>query len=402
MAKAMYIGVDSKARKVKKMYVGVDGKARKVKKAYIGVDGKARCFYKTEFQKTGTTTSSMNVIHKPACSIQGYAVLTGGTSTIVAQNTPKMEAISSNLTKTSITTSIASYNLDNTVTVGGTKGMFYTGSSVTFDVISTNLTKSQHKLTQMSTIYGGASGNTHALFRGRSTGNALCVIGVNSNLVETNYVVTTAQMPVGDNQVGASGVSINNSTFIAIGGNYTYQFLLFDNDTLTYTSRITPSFYSTIGSNDQIGGYQMEAHPTRALITNCTRALTQVISGQYYTSNLYAPYIYTFTEAGVESTRISHGMTASNGTAAGDYAKGSNSDGTVLVGGCAFGYGNSPIKTVKFLDRNLALSSLEDYSQAQSQGTGVRIGGTGKIAIAGGFLGGNGDTAYSNLITVYE
>jgi hypothetical protein len=34
MAKAMYVGVDNKARKVKKMYVGIGGVARKVKKAY--------------------------------------------------------------------------------------------------------------------------------------------------------------------------------------------------------------------------------------------------------------------------------------------------------------------------------------------------------------------------------
>lgn len=45
MSKAIYIGVDNKARKVKSLYVGVDGKARKVKKGYIGVNGVARLFY---------------------------------------------------------------------------------------------------------------------------------------------------------------------------------------------------------------------------------------------------------------------------------------------------------------------------------------------------------------------
>lgn len=45
MAKGMYLGVNSKARKVKKMYTGVNGKARKVKKGYIGVGGKARPFF---------------------------------------------------------------------------------------------------------------------------------------------------------------------------------------------------------------------------------------------------------------------------------------------------------------------------------------------------------------------
>ena len=34
MAKAVYVGVDSKARKMRKAYVGIGGKARKVKKMY--------------------------------------------------------------------------------------------------------------------------------------------------------------------------------------------------------------------------------------------------------------------------------------------------------------------------------------------------------------------------------
>lgn len=45
MAKGIYIGVSSKARKVKKAYVGVEDKARKIKKGYIGVNGIARQFY---------------------------------------------------------------------------------------------------------------------------------------------------------------------------------------------------------------------------------------------------------------------------------------------------------------------------------------------------------------------
>ena len=41
MAKAAYIGVDGRARKIRKMYVGVDGAARRVKRGYIGVGGVA-------------------------------------------------------------------------------------------------------------------------------------------------------------------------------------------------------------------------------------------------------------------------------------------------------------------------------------------------------------------------
>ena len=57
MAKGMYIGVGSKARKVNKMYVGVGNKARKVKKGYIGVGGAARPFFSGgELAYYGTAT----------------------------------------------------------------------------------------------------------------------------------------------------------------------------------------------------------------------------------------------------------------------------------------------------------------------------------------------------------
>ena len=55
MAKAVYVGVGSKARKMKKAYIGIGGKARKVKKMYIGdSSGKARLCYSAELEKTGT------------------------------------------------------------------------------------------------------------------------------------------------------------------------------------------------------------------------------------------------------------------------------------------------------------------------------------------------------------
>ena len=48
MAKAMYVGVSDKARKVKKAYVGVDNVARKIKKAYVGIANVARLFFSGE------------------------------------------------------------------------------------------------------------------------------------------------------------------------------------------------------------------------------------------------------------------------------------------------------------------------------------------------------------------
>lgn len=45
MAKAGYVGIGGKARKLKKLYLGVAGKARKLKKMYVGIGGKARLWW---------------------------------------------------------------------------------------------------------------------------------------------------------------------------------------------------------------------------------------------------------------------------------------------------------------------------------------------------------------------
>ena len=52
MAQKTYIGIDGKARKIKKCYIWVDSKARKVKKVYIGVGGVAQLVWSNEEVKT--------------------------------------------------------------------------------------------------------------------------------------------------------------------------------------------------------------------------------------------------------------------------------------------------------------------------------------------------------------
>ena len=59
MAKNLYVGVGSKARKVKALYVGVGGKARKVKKVYVGVGGKTRLVYQSYVAVTGINVISV-------------------------------------------------------------------------------------------------------------------------------------------------------------------------------------------------------------------------------------------------------------------------------------------------------------------------------------------------------
>lgn len=68
MAKAIYVGVGGKARKVKEIYVGVNGTARAVKKVYVGVGGKARLAWEDDTWSAWPST------------FQGTLTITGETS----------------------------------------------------------------------------------------------------------------------------------------------------------------------------------------------------------------------------------------------------------------------------------------------------------------------------------
>lgn len=81
MAKACYVGVDGKARKVKKIYTGVSNVARKVKKGYVGVGGVARPFYSAEPEVVYYGAASpLDVAREAlaATTVGNYALFGGG------------------------------------------------------------------------------------------------------------------------------------------------------------------------------------------------------------------------------------------------------------------------------------------------------------------------------------
>ena len=83
MAKKVYVGVSSTARKVKRMYVGVSSKARRVKKGYVGINGVARLFYASEgldyYGTARALSKSRNSL--AATTIGNYALFGGGAKT---------------------------------------------------------------------------------------------------------------------------------------------------------------------------------------------------------------------------------------------------------------------------------------------------------------------------------
>ena len=124
MAKGIYIGVNSLAKKIKNIYVGVDNVARKVKKAYVGVNNVARLVY--------------NADSLPESNIMLY-----GTSKNFYLNNNKNYLLSTN--------SITKYSNGNVITenmqhsgkrVSPKGGYFYvdnnTGTSTTFNIYKIN------------------------------------------------------------------------------------------------------------------------------------------------------------------------------------------------------------------------------------------------------------------------
>lgn len=168
MAKNLYIGVASKARKMKAGYVGVGGKARKIKKIYVGVGGKARLVYTSYVAVTG-----INVTWSYASNGDGSFILSldwtpvptsasnPGASCTFATTSGSTYAITTYFSVTEVYT-----------TVNGTK--YLTG----LRVIETN--KSPDKVTFVITIKHG-DGITY---------KATCVYNYNASKV---WTVTVAK-----------------------------------------------------------------------------------------------------------------------------------------------------------------------------------------------------------------
>lgn len=68
MTKALYVGVNEVAKKIKNAYIGVDGTARKITKAYVGVDNVARLFYTSSVPLFITMVQPEGGVLKATCN----------------------------------------------------------------------------------------------------------------------------------------------------------------------------------------------------------------------------------------------------------------------------------------------------------------------------------------------
>lgn len=189
MAKAVYVGVGSKARKMKKAYIGIGGKARKVKKMYIGdSSGKARLCYSAELKKVGTATA----LGRPcrvlaAASVGDYALFAGRYQYFMLSSPLPIDAYDTSLTKSSPTGWSAERKNCGAAAIGD-HALFAGGgddngnkvqSSV--DAYDASLTRSSAPaLTGPRRLVGAAIAGDHALFAG----------GVNRSGDTTRYYKT--------------------------------------------------------------------------------------------------------------------------------------------------------------------------------------------------------------------
>ena len=220
MAKAVYVGVGSKARKMKKAYIGIGGKARKVKKMYIGVGGKARLCYSAELEKVGMATAlSTTRYDMRAATVGKYALFAGGY--------------------------ISKYSFSYSVS-----------SSV--DAYNTSLTKSTPtELSYKRCGHAAASVGGYALFAGGRRNNGLFTMSQSAVDAYNTSLTRTTATPLVDEIWACAGGSVGG--YAVFGGGC---------DLNTDTSHIEP-----IGGTGVVQTYDSSLTSSKAAPLSCPRAV---------------------------------------------------------------------------------------------------------------------------------
>lgn len=224
MAKAVYVGVGSKARKMKKAYIGIGGKARKVKKMYIGVGGKARLCYSAEADKFGTATPlSKYRTLLAGTTVGGYALFGGGGYDDDAHKGEAiMDAYNTSLTRTTAASlSVARQGLtaitlgNHALFVGGRSGDTSFGTVDVYDASLTRTTATELSIARYDSA--AAVVGSYALFAG-GRGHGIFGVPTARSAVDaynTSLTRTTAT-PLDDDVWACAGGSVGG--YAVFGG----------------------------------------------------------------------------------------------------------------------------------------------------------------------------------------
>ena len=370
MAKAVYVGVDSKARKMKKAYVGIGGTARKVKKMYIGdSSGKARLCYSAELEKVGTATAlSAARYDMRAATVGNYALFAGGIASKSAFGydvSSSVDAYNASLTK-STPTELSCKRCGHAAASVGGYALFAGGASAykllglydglvgSVDAYNASLTRSAAHIFGDTAAIGGAAVGNYALFAGGTSD-----MQINDNEV-TSYVLAydpsltfTTAPDLSVARADVKGASVGNYALFA-GGKASSFCTTVDAYNASLT-RTTATSLSSTANND-----------AAATVGNHAIFVGNTASADIYDASL------TRTSAAILSTARS-GLAA---TTVGDYAIFAG-DG---VADCC--------------DSSLTRSTIG----TSMTGYGMGAATIGDYALfAGGHSGNNSDTAYDSV-----
>ena len=232
MAKAVYVGVGSKARKMKKAYIGIGGKARKVKKMYIGVGGKARLCYSAELEKVGMATAlSTTRYDMRAATVGKYALFAGGyisKSSFGYSVSSSVDAYNTSLTK-STPTELSCKRCGHAAASVGGYALFAGGASSynfldygtpvsSVDAYDASLTRSAAHIIGATAAIGGAAVGNYALFAGGTVHGAITKDTVTSDVLayDSSLTFTTAPL-LSVARAGVKGASVGNYALFAGG-----------------------------------------------------------------------------------------------------------------------------------------------------------------------------------------
>ena len=233
MAKAVYVGVGSKARKMKKAYIGIGGKARKVKKMYIGdSSGKARLCYSAELEKVGMAAAlSTTRYDMRAATVGKYALFAGGYISksiwgyVVGSS---VDAYNTSLTK-STPTELSCKRCGHAAASVGGYALFAGGASSynllgygdlvsSVDAYDASLTRSAAHIIGATAAIGGAAVGNYALFAGGTVYSQINKDNVTSDVLAYDPSLTFTTAPLlSVARANVKGASAGNYALFAGG-----------------------------------------------------------------------------------------------------------------------------------------------------------------------------------------
>ena len=359
MAKGIYVGVDDKARKVKKVYVGVDSKARKVKKVYIGVNGIARqCFSAEKAVVYNGTLASLPFTNKSHYEHQ----FTSGTDKMFIMGGLAYGDTSFNLC-CSYTKNFTRTDLNNLTepvenAKGGFNGVLHIsagGAGYTYSVSSVTAYNESNVKSRLDDLYEGTY--NHA---GGRAGNYV-VVGGGENGQGNSYHkrvyafsqtgVKTAPSDLSVGREYLSGTSINGEMMVFAGGlqdTYPYRSNVVDG----YNANLVRTSVSTFTNR-----YENTASAIKDFAIFVGGTSNQV-AGQ---ACLNIIEVYNKSLVKVTTSSLSYNVESACGV--------SSQENTLLIGGYTV-TGSNWTKAVTKLNADLVQSSMADTT------LGYRITGT--------------------------